>query len=135
MRAGLLRYGPCFVWPLGVALLGSPRRLRSLGETWRIMNARTAVDPRLREGEVLSLGVLAPFRNARFVRSTGFRIADDLMEHAMGRFRDRGLPLVRVVIDKENLPAQIFYRMRGWTLERGEVPGWTVPSVEFAWRP
>ena len=66
---------------------------------------------------VLAIGVLPPFRSPDFVRRTGLRVADRLLEHAMRYFRAHGVRTARGVVLADNPPAVAYFRMRGSRIE------------------
>ena len=121
-------------WALARALAARPSQAAVLGEAWSIGRTRREAAGRQPVGEILSMGVLPAYRNPGFVRASGLRIAQDLFEKVCVRLRRSGTARVRAIIDADNLPAQFFYRVRGWRLAQRDVPGWRVPSVEFVGR-
>jgi ribosomal protein S18 acetylase RimI-like enzyme len=134
MRAAILRWWYRLAWVLGVSLIERPSRFGALWEAVRIMATRgeeTAVPEGT--GEILSLGVLPEFTDPGFVQSSGLRIARDLIQLAVDDLADLGDSRVMAIIDADNRIAQMMYHGFGWRLTRKEVPGWRVPSVEFAW--
>jgi ribosomal protein S18 acetylase RimI-like enzyme len=62
--------------------------------------------------EMLALGVLPDYRSPEFVRSTGLRIGDRLLAHALAYFKQAGFREARGVVLAENKPALMFFRMR-----------------------
>lgn len=133
MPSTLSRRWPWLAWALARSVLQSPRRLGSILDTWRIMAARKPVRRGLREGEILSMGVLPAYREPEFIHQSRIRVAHDLLEAVMGRFQAQDVPLVRAIVDSDNYAAQFFYSALGWSLGREQVPGWRVPSIEFVW--
>lgn len=132
MKAAILKRLLRWVWAFASALLTSPRALLGLWEIVQIMRTRDLVPC---EGEILSLGVLPEYRGHQFVRETGMHLARDLVNQMTEQFRERGVPMVRVIADDDNIVARKFYSSNGWKLESEHVPGWRVPSVEYILRP
>jgi ribosomal protein S18 acetylase RimI-like enzyme len=62
--------------------------------------------------EMLALGVLPEYRNPEFVRTTGLRIGDRLLAHALAHFKQAGFREARGVVLADNRPALMFFRMR-----------------------
>lgn len=115
---------------LGLAVLSNPMRLKSLNEA-RSISSELDEDNRSTEmAELLSLGVLAPFRSRKFIKESGLQLSVALMEAAISDLRAQGAGRVRSVVDQDNLEARMFYLGSGWVPGK-PVTGWKVPSVEF----
>ena len=80
--------------------------------------------------EIIAIGVLPEYRDVRFIRRTGRRIAHELFEYASDFFRRAGLKDLHLVVDADNKQALIFYNGLGARFERCEFGG--KPSVR-AW--
>jgi len=131
MRTALIRRWWLLAWILGISLLRHPGRLTVLWETLQIMSTRNTVSRPGNVGELLSFGVLPEFRSAKFVRRTGARIGQDLMQLVVAKLRVRGVRVICSLVDKDNLPVKLMYRGLGWKLTAVDVPGWRIPQVEF----
>jgi ribosomal protein S18 acetylase RimI-like enzyme len=81
-----------------------------------------------REGEVLAIGVLPPFRHPGFVRRTGWRVGELLLAHAFEELRRAGVRSVRMIVDEVNAPALVFYHRLGGRFR--SYPYGVKPSVE-----
>lgn len=134
MRTALHRRWWLIAWVLGGALLRKPRRAAALWEAIRIMGNRETAARAEPIGELLSFGVLPEFRSARFVRHSGLRVGQDLMQTALDRLRAHGVQAVCALVDKDNVTVKLMYRGLGWRLTADDVPGWRTPQVEFTWR-
>jgi ribosomal protein S18 acetylase RimI-like enzyme len=95
------------------------------------MMSRAPVADGRPDGEILSLGVLPAYREPRFVRQSGLRISNDLLNTAVSELRARGVRAIRATVKADNAPAKLFYTGLGWTLGRTTVPGWQHATVEF----
>jgi ribosomal protein S18 acetylase RimI-like enzyme len=67
--------------------------------------------------EMLALGVLAPYRSPEFIRQTGLRVGDLLLNHALSHFKKAGFREARGVVLADNRPALMFFRMRASRVE------------------
>ncbi len=126
-------------WTLATSLLLAPRRIASAIEGARIMASRPAEErtahPMSHEheyGEILSFGVLEPYRQIKFVRATGLRLGSELMDRALDMLGKSGVEVVRAIVDADNMPAQMFYRGLEWKLVGKSGAGWKYPGVEFS---
>lgn len=115
---------------LVASVLARPSRLKAIWEGLTINEDPSSIDTRRNAAELLSFGVLAPYRSRRFVSETGIRISRDLLEVATADLASRGARSVRAVVDEDNLEARLFYLGSGWQ-PGGPVAGWSKPVVEF----
>jgi ribosomal protein S18 acetylase RimI-like enzyme len=99
-----------------ILLMFSRRQDRVLGE-----------DPM---AEIVAIAVLPEYRDFRFMRRTGRRVAHELFEYASDFFREAGLNGLHLVVDADNKQALIFYNGLGARFERCDFGG--KPSVR-AW--
>lgn len=114
---------------LALALLSDPRRILALREAAAISASRHAKS--VGGGELLSFAVDDSVRGAAFVRTTGIRIAADLMTRAVERLREQGVSRIRSLVDADNKAVRIMYGALGWTLASASVAGWRTPQVEY----
>lgn len=136
MKAALRHLWGRLVWEIGTTILFHPLIIRSIWEALSIMRSRKTEESDRPEGEILSMGVLPAYLDPRFVRKTGLRLSNDLFQEVMTQLQHaKKLVLIRAIVDADNFPAQMFYQGVDWKMERGHVPGWKIPSVEFVWRP
>jgi hypothetical protein len=120
------------------ALHAAPAR-KYLGLVVRETLASVALDPRILAGfpgavrlllerrdepvesgpvaEMMALGTLPPYRTPEFVRRTGLRPGDLLLDHALAYFKRQGVREVRGVVLADNRPAMMFFRMRASRVE------------------
>ncbi len=114
-----------------IALLKKPTRIVAVFEILGLMTSYRRQPLEVVEGEILSMGIEDEFRNPEFVSRIGNNMAIDLLDAELSRLQRLGRRRVRAVVDTDNLPAQLFYRGLGWSMERTGVPGWRSPTVEF----
>jgi ribosomal protein S18 acetylase RimI-like enzyme len=93
-------------------VLGFPGAIRLLFE-----RRREAVEGGAPVAEMLALGVLPEYRTPDFIRATGIRVGDALLNHALGYFKRQGFREARGVVLADNRPALIFFRMRAARVE------------------
>jgi len=122
------------LWLLGISVVLQPTRLGALWEAVQIMRNRNTTGRREAAGELLSFGVLADFRSAKFTRRTGLKISQDLMSSALQQLREQDVRVIRSLVDQDNLSVKLMYRGLGWELSASDVAGWRTPQVEFTWR-
>jgi ribosomal protein S18 acetylase RimI-like enzyme len=134
MRSALRRWWPSLVWVVGTSVLLAPKSISAVREALRVMMSRCPARDGEPQGEILSLGVLSTFREAHFVRQSGLRLSNDLLNNAVARLQAKGIRAIHATVSAENLPAQFFYRGLGWTVNRTNASGWRHPTVEFVWR-
>lgn len=144
IRSAVRRYWLRMAYECGMSLLTNPRVLRAVPEAVSLTKARLAewrhrsldATPRFRApaphgGEILSIGTLQEYQTPKFLRETKLNPANELLNFAVTRLRDRGTKVVRCVVDADNKPAQLFYRCRGWRRQPAPDAGWRLPVVEF----
>lgn len=130
MRSAARRHFLALAFSLGLAVLSQPKRLKSLNEA-RSISSELDEDNRSTEvAELLSFGVLAPFRTRKFMKESGVQLSAALMDAAVSDLQAEGAGRVRSVVDQDNLEARMFYLGNGWTPGK-PVTGWKVPTVEF----
>jgi ribosomal protein S18 acetylase RimI-like enzyme len=117
MREGQRRHFFRLSLILCLALLAKPSRIRILWETLVFSRRKTQTKDRERTGELLSFGVLEEF-SAKRDGENRLRIPNILFDKGIGYFREKGFRRVEWNVNKENLPAIIFYRSYGATLEK-----------------
>jgi ribosomal protein S18 acetylase RimI-like enzyme len=134
LRAVLRRRWPALMWVMGTSVLLEPRRLAATWKVGRMLAQQGFAASCDADGEILSLGVLAAYRESRFVRQSGLRIATDLLESVIIQLRTRGTRSIRALVETDNTPAKFFYIGLGWTLERTGISSYGLSSVEFVCR-
>jgi ribosomal protein S18 acetylase RimI-like enzyme len=102
---------------LCLALLVKPSRLRILWETFMVARRKKRTTDCDGIGELLSFGVLEEYATKRD-GGQGLRIPNLLFDEGIRHFRERGFRRIEWTVDKDNLPAMIFYRSYGATLEK-----------------
>jgi ribosomal protein S18 acetylase RimI-like enzyme len=92
----------------------------------RRLEAQEARDPL---AELIAIAVLPEFTRPEFMRATGLRVSELLLLHCAERFRAQGLDRMRMVVDRSNPAALLFYQALGAQLEpyeRGGRPSFQV---------
>jgi ribosomal protein S18 acetylase RimI-like enzyme len=102
---------------LCLALLARPSRIRTLWETLMVTRRKKLTKDCEGTGELLSFGVLEEF-SAKRDGENRLRIPNILFDEGIRYFRERGFLRIEWTVNKENLPAMIFYRSYGATLEK-----------------
>ncbi len=67
--------------------------------------------------EFMAMGVLQQYRTPEFVRRTGLRPGDMLLDHALADFRKAGVREARGIVLADNRAAMMFFRMRASRVE------------------
>jgi ribosomal protein S18 acetylase RimI-like enzyme len=133
MKIALRRHWWRLIWVIGTSVLRDPKRLAAIWEAWQIMRSLKPSDIGELEGELLSFGVLPAYRNPKFIRQSGLQISQDLFHRAVTQIQAAGICQIRAIVEADNTAAKLFYHGLGWHLDRTQVPGWRIPSVEFVW--
>lgn len=132
MPKALRRHAPLVIFTILCSVLASPKRISNVWEAWRIMRSRShSSGVEDCNAEILSIGVLPKYRSKEFVRETGLRIAQDLMDYALAKLEERGAQAVRAIVDIDNAKARAYYEKNGWRPGHPHVPGWRKPSMEY----
>ena len=134
MRSGLRRGWPRALWAVGASVLTAPKSLATLWWAWGAMHSRRPAADGEPAGEILSLGVLPAYREARFIRQSGLHIATDLLDVAVGGLRGMGIQHIGAAVRADNTEAKLFYAGLGWRLHGPSAAGRGPASVEFRWR-
>jgi ribosomal protein S18 acetylase RimI-like enzyme len=118
LNTAITRHWPTVIWHLAVTSLRRPVVLTRLVKLLRI-NAFRIQRPELSESaQILAIGVRPKYRHPHFVRSTGIRIAPDLVQHAVTQAIALGLREIHLEIDASDRRLLVFYRLLGWQSER-----------------
>jgi ribosomal protein S18 acetylase RimI-like enzyme len=131
MGSAIRRHAVRLGWVLGTGMLTDWRRIGAAWEAFQIMRGRRSQPQPEPIGELLSFGVLKEYRDPAFSRRTKLRISQDLFASALDELRARRVRKVRVLVDKDNSDAKLFYRAHDWELSATDIPGWRKPQVEF----
>lgn len=136
MRTALLRRWPTICWFVFCALISSPKRIAAIYEAWRVMAGRKKPNggEGEREGELLTTAVMPEFRSRSFYKETRLRIGEDLMQCILKEMQQRGIRVVKTIIDADNGPSRAYVQGQGWVIDAEHVPGWKHPSVSYVWR-
>lgn len=134
MREAMRRWWPHLLWVVGLSVLLAPKSIAAVWEAVRIMATRRRIEDSRADGEVLSLGVLSEYREPNFVRRSGRRIGNELLDYAVTQLRARGVRVIRAMVAADNTPTKLFYSGLGWTLSRSDTPKWRAHTAEFVWR-
>ena len=125
------RHWMSLVWIILKSLGRDPRRILAMHEAYQIQSNVQAIEYGNEVGELLSFGVMPEFRSRAFVRETELAIGADLLATALSQLKALGKSRIRAIVDKDNLAAQLFYRLHGWQVGQKSVSGWRVPTMEF----
>lgn len=134
MRAAVRRWWPSVGWLVATSVLWSPKSMKAVWDVCYAIRKRTGRGGLEARGEILSLGVCAEYRSSSFVRRSGLRISNDLLDHAVAQLGKRGVSVVRALVNAENIATKLFYCERGWSLSQNQAADWNAPTVEFLWR-
>ncbi|MDH4260408.1 MAG: GNAT family N-acetyltransferase [Gammaproteobacteria bacterium] len=105
---------------LCLSVITDPRVILGVFKALRLMFARQSDADRLIAdpcAEILTFGVLPAYRDREFVRATGLKISERLVQHAVDYFQGIGLTEVQAVVYATNRPTLMFYRMLGASIE------------------
>jgi ribosomal protein S18 acetylase RimI-like enzyme len=121
------------IYLMALSIIREPRVILRLPKAIHLMFSRReeldlAEDPL---AEVLAIGVLAEYSKPGFILKRGFRISEELFEHAVVYFREAGLDRMRMVVEKDNKPALLFYHSLGARFEQYEHAGDPMVHVWF----
>lgn len=133
MRAAVRRWWPYVGWLVATSILRSPKSMKAVWDVCYAIRKRALRRLEAR-GEILSLGVCAEYRTTSFMRHSGLRISNDLLDHAVAQLAKRGVCVVRALVNAENIATKLFYCERGWSLSQNQATDWNAPTVEFVWR-
>jgi ribosomal protein S18 acetylase RimI-like enzyme len=119
VHSAAVRYPGLLLRETLISVARDPRILAGVPGAMRLLLHRKQerVEGQEPIAEMLALGVLPQFRSPAFVRDSGLRIADLLLNHALAEFRRAGFRQARGVVLAGNLPALMFFRMRASRVE------------------
>jgi len=103
-----------------LSVVTDPRAILGVLKAIRLMAARQTDEDRLIAdpcAEILTFGVLPEYRDRDFVRATGLKISERLVQHAVSFFERLGLTEVQAVVYATNRPTLMFYRMLGASID------------------
>jgi ribosomal protein S18 acetylase RimI-like enzyme len=135
MRTGIRKAWIRLGWTMFMSVVKRPSRLAAIWEALSIMRGVETGLPGSGQGELLSFAVLKPYRERKFIASTGIRISNELMRHAFAALTQRHVKACRAIVDADNTEARLFYLGNGWQPGLAKVPGWRKHTVEFVWQP
>jgi hypothetical protein len=130
-RATMGRHFPFAARETIRALIAQPRLLARLPAAVRLLweRRREKLPPTTgRFAEVVAFGVLPPFRSRRFVRRTGLRVPDLLLDYLLDAARAQGFARGRGVVLVSNKPAVAFFSRRASWIE--SYPAALKPSIQ-----
>ena len=134
MRRAVRKHWRGLARTIGSSLVSRKGRPGALLEAWRIMSSMKSGNVRDDTGEILSLGVHEAYRCRKFVQETNIRLPRMLLDVAIRQLRDKGVHVVRAVVDEDNMAARLFYHAQGWAPSLEVAKGWRRPTVEFLLR-
>ncbi|HEY7674366.1 MAG TPA: GNAT family N-acetyltransferase [Burkholderiales bacterium] len=105
---------------LCLSVITDPRAILGVLKALRLMLSRQSDTDRLIAdpcAEILTFGVLPEYRDREFVRATGLKISERLVQHAVSYFQPLGLTEVQAVVYATNRPTLMFYRMLGASID------------------
>jgi ribosomal protein S18 acetylase RimI-like enzyme len=120
MMEGLRRHWLYISAVIAGAVIRQPRRLRGILWTLKFMRKQRTAPQQTVNAELLSFGVLLPFRTSKYIRETGQRISLALYDHACEYFRAHGVVKFRAVVEKSNREALLFYHALECEFDQGE---------------
>jgi len=120
MMEGLRRHWLYLSAVMAGAVIRQPRRLGGILWTLDFMRKQSAAPERPVNAELLSFGVLLPFRTSTYIRETGKRISLALYDDACEYFRAHGVVKFRAVVEKSNREALFFYHALECEFDQGE---------------
>lgn len=130
-RAALRSHLPFVTWVTIRALLDQPSLISRLpaaaGLFWERRREKLP-ESTSRFAEMVAFGVLAPFRSRQFVRRTGLRVPDLLLDYVLDDVRTQGFALGRGVVLASNKPALAFFSARASRIE--PYPAAVRPSIQ-----
>ena len=124
-RMAIMRHFGKVIFLLAVSILREPLVLLHLPKAVRLMFSRRSESQFEQDplAEILAIGVLQEYTKPAFIKETGLKISNALMNHAASYFRKVGLQRLRVVVQQVNKPALFFYHGLGARFEPYEHHG------------
>lgn len=134
-RASLRRYWPRVVAELILAIISKPGRVLGLLRAVNVIASRRSevktsqtID---RLGEIVCIGVRPSYLTSKFVKATGIRISERLIEHAASYMRRAGADNMRMLVDKPNKAALFLYHKLGAQFNNFTQAGTPMVEVVF----
>ncbi len=118
-------------WLIGWSVLAAPSRVVGLMEALKLMRSRPSPKRQSARGEILSIGVLPPYRGEAFRVRSGVHIARQLLDGALLRLQARGCSRVCTIVDEDNRRSRRLFGSAGFRACDLPPGGWAVPSVEM----
>ena len=132
-REGLRSHWLAAGFSVMLALLQDPRRVIALIRASRVVASRRSESAEHSDplGEVVCMAVRRDYLQADFVKRTGARISERLMDYAGEQLRGRGVSRMRALVDADNRSALMLYHSLGATFESYEQAGEPMVEVWF----
>lgn len=118
-RTALKRYWARVAFVLAKSLVKTPGILLRLTKVLRIVCSRRSETTILRDplAEILAIGVLPEYSSNISVQHVGKHVPTELVRHAAQYFQRMGFSKIRLVVDRFNMPAILFYSSLGGRFE------------------
>jgi len=127
LALGLRRHWLYLAFLVPWLIVRQPGRLRVICQVFKATRARGRLRDHIPRGEILSMGVLPPYRTSEYARRTGHRVSLELFESAREYFAEQGIPSFRMLVERDNREAQLFYIALGChVVRRAEDTGKTL---------
>lgn len=114
-RSSLRKHVVRVAWTLFRSLLEEPRRIAALGRALRVLGSRRSELERGKDplGELVAIAVQRDVLSSAFVRRTGLRISDELVNLVRRRLARAGITEMRMLVDHDNKAALFMYHGMG----------------------
>lgn len=118
---------------LAWALLSKPTRLLGLLRALGVIASRRSEEApdTAALGEIVCIGVRPEFLSAKFIRSSGVRASELLIQHAAAYMRRAGVNHMRMLVDKPNKAALFLYHKLGASFKDFSQAGAPMVEVTF----
>jgi ribosomal protein S18 acetylase RimI-like enzyme len=119
-RTALKRYLVQVAFVLAYSIMRTPGILLNLIKALRIVLSRRSETLILKDplAEILAIGVLPEYGSKTSVEHIGLHVPTELVRHAARYFHRMGFCKIRLIVDRFNMPAILFYSFLGGRFER-----------------
>ena len=122
LGTGMRRHFLSLVLEVTWGIVCRPSRLGIVWSVLREKQGRTLRRADAATAEILTFGVVAPYRGRKFGDDQQ-TIATQMAEYSMARVRDAGTTRMQVVTKQDNVRAIAFYKSQGFEIEDPDYPG------------